>query len=147
MISVCGTRALYKSVFPSKRPDFDGIGQSCPYKDIFFPSQRSFWAQKRNNISKINQATNFFSQKSATPVYIFFPSTSLALSLYLTHSHFLSFLCTYAYDISTFGFSTKICYLFSYIAVYQQFILFREISVKQGHTMFKLCIFIHPWKK
>ena len=41
--------ALYKSAFHPKRSDFDGIGQSSTYKDIFSPSQ------KRRNIFKIYQ--------------------------------------------------------------------------------------------
>ena len=34
--------ALCKSIFHPKRPDFDGIGQTSTYKDIFSSSQRFF---------------------------------------------------------------------------------------------------------
>ena len=47
--------ALCKSVFRPKRPDFDGIGQFCPYRNIFSPSQRSSRAQKRKIIFKIGR--------------------------------------------------------------------------------------------
>ena len=61
-------------------------------------------------------------------------------------ANFLSLLytdvCYLAYNISIFEISQHICRLFSYIAIYQQFILFIQFYVKQRYPMFNFGIFL-----
>ena len=40
--------ALFFQVFRPKRPDFDGIGQSCTYKENFSSCSWYFWAKKNS---------------------------------------------------------------------------------------------------